>query len=32
MRMPPNAYEEDFDAYCEWMSEVENTFFEQFGE
>ena len=25
-------YEEDFDAYCEWMTDVENAFFEQFGD
>jgi hypothetical protein len=28
----PPDYEEDFDVYCEWMSKVENTFFEQFGD
>jgi len=24
--------EKDFDAYCEWMTDVENAFFEQFGD
>lgn len=25
-------FEDDFDAYCEWMRDVENAFFEKFGD